>query len=69
MLGVKGFLTVTVLVAEAVETWAVVHFGKVGEFVKHDIIAQMLRQEQDDVGERNVSVSVAMPQNAMSARD
>ena len=67
MLGVKGFLTVAVLVAEAVEAWAVVHFGKVSEFVKHDIVAQMLRQEQDDVGERYVSVSVAMPQNTMSA--
>ena len=49
MLGVKGFLTVAVLVAEAVEVWAVVHFGKVGEFVKHDIVAQMLRQEQYNV--------------------
>lgn len=49
MLGVKGFLTVAVLVAEAVEAWAVVHFGKVGEFVKHDIVAQMLRQEQYNV--------------------
>lgn len=67
MLDVEGLIALTVLVAEAVEAWAVVHFGKVGEFVKHDIVAQMLRQEQDDVGERYVSVSVAMPQNTMSA--
>ena len=67
MLGVKSFLPVAVLITEKVEVWAVVHFGKVGEFVKHDIVAQMLRQEQDDVGERYVSVSVAMPQNTMSA--
>lgn len=49
MLGVKSFLPVAVLITEKVEVWAVVHFGKVGEFVKHDIVAQMLRQEQYNV--------------------
>ena len=58
--GVEGgdellFTSLAIAVAYGVETRGVGHLGQVGEFVPHDVIAQVLRQEGDDIAEVNLA--------------
>ena len=43
------FEAVAVFVAQLVKARAVIHFGEVGEFVPHDVVAQMLGHKHEHI--------------------
>lgn len=60
------FAAAEIAVEKAMETLAVVHLGKMGDFVAYHIVAEVGGEEHQHIAQRDYAPAVALAENAVA---